>query len=168
MTKKETPAAAKAASASGTGAQGGQSQTGTSTQPKAASSSTDGQEVVLKGDLTNQTGTASSETAVATSTDALSADSLPSASAGDAVHPVASVTDVIDVDQAGEDDRGVPAIMVVARYEGFRRAGRTWSTRPTVVPLSELTVQQLLMLDADPNLRVRDTQITPDMDGDDK
>lgn len=169
MPKKETPAAAaKAASASGAGAQGVQTKTSTDSSAQPAGASTDGQEAALKAATTALTGTTSSETNVAAPAGALGVDSIASASAGADVHPGGQVMNIINIDQGGEDDLGEPGIMVVARYEGFRRAGRTWSMRPMAVPLSELTHEQLHMLAADPNLRVRGVNITPDMDGDDK
>jgi len=169
MTKKETPAAAaKAASASGAGAQGVQTKTSTDSSAQPAGASTAGQEAVLKDGTTDLTGMTSSETNVATPAGALGTDSITSASAGADVHPGGQVMSALNIDQGGEDDQGEPGVMVVARYEGFRRAGRTWSMQPTVVPLSELTHEQLRMLDNDPNLRMRAVDITPDMDGDDK
>lgn len=169
MPKKETPAAAaKAASASGAGAQGVQTKTSTDSSAQPAGASTAGQEAVLKADTTELTGTTSIETNVATPAGTPGEDSITSASAGADVHPGGQMMSVIGIDLDGEDGQSVPGIAVTARYDGFRRAGRTWSTRPTIVPLSELTHEQLRMLDDDPNLRVRGVNITPDIDGDDK
>ena len=53
----------------------------------------------------------------------------------------------------GADTDG-PSLTVTAKREGFRRAGRAWSTTPQTVPIAELTEEQLDALRADPNLVV--------------
>ncbi|EGJ49044.1 HI1506-related protein [Desulfocurvibacter africanus] len=53
----------------------------------------------------------------------------------------------------------VEAVRVVAKRNGFRRAGRAWSASGEVVPLSELTKEQLDALCAEPNLVVQFTEI---------
>lgn len=41
-------------------------------------------------------------------------------------------------------------LLVTSRRAGFRRAGRPWSTTPTLVPLDEFTPGQILDLFAEP------------------
>ena len=45
-------------------------------------------------------------------------------------------------------------LRIVSRVEGFRRAGRAWSTQPTVVALADLTEQQRCALQGEPRLAV--------------
>lgn len=53
----------------------------------------------------------------------------------------------------------VPAVRVVAKRDGFRRAGRAWPASGAVVKRSELTKKQLDELCAEPNLVVQFTEI---------
>lgn len=155
MTKKDMPAA-KSATASGMGAQGVQSLDGVSGAQGEASTS--GQEVASKAvDMTGTSGL--------TSTDA----GLSAQSGADLA--TASVSSVLSLsgDLSDQVERvSVPGLQVVARYDGFRRAGRAWSTQPTVVRRDELTGEQIWQLEDEPCLRVQDVDITPGMDGDDK
>jgi len=62
-----------------------------------------------------------------------------------------------DTDHAG--DGLLPEIIIAAvevrcEIDGFRRAGRVWSRQPLVVPLAELSDEQLLQLEAEPLLSV--------------
>ena len=45
-------------------------------------------------------------------------------------------------------------LSIRAERDGFRRAGRPWARRPTVVPRSELTDEQIGQLEADPAVDV--------------
>ena len=47
-----------------------------------------------------------------------------------------------------------PALTVTSRREGFRRAGRTWSTAPVTVPVVEFTEDEIVALGRDPMLVV--------------
>lgn len=58
---------------------------------------------------------------------------------------------------AGPANRG---LRVVARVDGFRRAGRAWSGASTV-PLSELTEEQVELLKGEPMLVVDEVDIEP-------
>ena len=51
------------------------------------------------------------------------------------------------------------AIAVTSRREGFRRAGRIWSTRPVTVAVEELTADELEALERDPALTVVHTEL---------
>ena len=53
------------------------------------------------------------------------------------------------VKAAGPEDKGVK---VTARPASFRRAGYSFTAEPTVIPLSELTPDQLDQLEGDTNL----------------
>jgi hypothetical protein len=44
---------------------------------------------------------------------------------------------------------------VTSRQEGFRRAGRAWSTTPTVIGFSEINEEQALQLKNEPMLSIR-------------
>jgi hypothetical protein len=70
--------------------------------------------------------------------------------------------------QAGAADSGASAdkksvvsppsiygLEVTSRQEGFRRAGRAWSTTPTVIEPSEITEEQARQLAAEPMLACR-------------
>jgi hypothetical protein len=48
----------------------------------------------------------------------------------------------------------VKGVIVTAKREGFRRAGRAWSTTPTRLPAGELTPGQIDLLRAEPMLAV--------------
>lgn len=61
--------------------------------------------------------------------------------------------------KAGESTQGVE---VIAKADVFYRAGRAWSNTPTVVPLSELTEEQLQELQDEPMLIVRTVEIKPE------
>ena len=45
-------------------------------------------------------------------------------------------------------------LRITAQRDGFRRAGRTWSREPTIVPRRDLTDEQLEQLDRDPAIDV--------------
>jgi hypothetical protein len=49
-------------------------------------------------------------------------------------------------------------LCVIARSEGFRRAGRAWSVAPTEVETKEFSADQLAALRADPMLIVQDVK----------
>lgn len=42
-----------------------------------------------------------------------------------------------------------PGLRVIARRDGFRRAGRSFSAEPTEIPLDELTREQIAQLRAE-------------------
>lgn len=48
-------------------------------------------------------------------------------------------------------DAQTGALKVIAKRDGFRRGGREWSGT-TIVPLSELTEQQIEQIEAEPML----------------
>ena len=49
---------------------------------------------------------------------------------------------------------GVTAIVVTSQREGFRRAGRAWSTQPVTVSINEFSEAQIEALVAEPMLAV--------------
>lgn len=53
----------------------------------------------------------------------------------------------------------VPGIRVVAKVDGFRRAGRAWSKEGTELPLASLKKPELAALRAEPKLTVTDIEI---------
>jgi hypothetical protein len=61
----------------------------------------------------------------------------------------------------GQSSAAAPAsqsthgLKVTSKQPGFRRAGRAWSTTATVIALSELTVDQVELLKAEPMLSVK-------------
>lgn len=61
-----------------------------------------------------------------------------------------------DTAKAGEATKGIE---VIAKTEVFYRAGRQWGQNPTVVPLAELTEDELQELRDEPMLIVRDVDI---------
>lgn len=60
--------------------------------------------------------------------------------------------------KAGDATQGVE---VIAKTDVFYRAGRQWGQTPTVVPLSDLTEDELQELRDEPLLIVRDVEIKP-------
>ena len=58
--------------------------------------------------------------------------------------------------KAGDKLHGVE---VIAKADVFYRAGRAWGHAPTVVPLSELTEDELDELKSEPMLLVREVDI---------
>lgn len=58
-------------------------------------------------------------------------------------------------DATAEPDKA-KALRITSAREGFRRAGRAWSTTPTEVPVSELTDEQVAMLMAEPMLTIEE------------
>ncbi len=61
--------------------------------------------------------------------------------------------------KTGTDRSSVPALRVTARRDGFRRAGRAWPGEPTIVPLSELSEDQVALLRGESMLVVEDVEI---------
>lgn len=57
-------------------------------------------------------------------------------------------------ENGGGTKKKQPCLEVRSATEGFRRAGRAWGKAPTVVPVSELTKEQIAALKAEPNLVV--------------
>ena len=53
----------------------------------------------------------------------------------------------------------IPGIRVVAKAEGFRRAGRAWSKAGTDLPVASLKKGDLAALRAEPRLIVTDIEI---------
>lgn len=53
----------------------------------------------------------------------------------------------------------IPALRVSAKVAGFRRAGRAWPVDPVVVPLADLTSDQIGQLLAEPKLVVTTVEI---------
>ena len=53
----------------------------------------------------------------------------------------------------------VPGIRVVAKVDGFRRAGRAWSKAGTDLPLAGIKKADLAALRAEPKLTVTDIEI---------
>jgi hypothetical protein len=53
----------------------------------------------------------------------------------------------------------VPGIRVVAKVDGFRRAGRAWPKAGTDLPASSLKKAELAALRAEPKLTVTDIEI---------
>lgn len=53
----------------------------------------------------------------------------------------------------------VPALSVVSSREGFRRTHRAWSKTPTIIKLSELSDEEILMIKGEPMLTVTEVEI---------
>lgn len=53
----------------------------------------------------------------------------------------------------------VPGLRIVAKREGFRRAGRQFGATPTDIPLSQLTKESIESLKGEPMLVVTDVEI---------
>jgi len=53
----------------------------------------------------------------------------------------------------------VQVLRVVAQREGFRRAGRPWTRAETVVPVEDLTAEQVEALQAEPRLKVTEDEV---------
>lgn len=56
-------------------------------------------------------------------------------------------------------EKTVPGIRVVAKVDGFRRAGRAWSKAGTDLPVTSLKKADLAALRAEPKLTVTDIEI---------
>lgn len=53
----------------------------------------------------------------------------------------------------------VPALSVVSKHDGFRRTNRAWRTSPTVVKLSELSVDEIKAIKEEPMLIVTEIEV---------
>ena len=58
----------------------------------------------------------------------------------------------------GPKDRYASGYISVAGPDGFWRAGRQWSRTATLVPLADLTDEQLEALEADPEISVQEAR----------
>jgi hypothetical protein len=58
--------------------------------------------------------------------------------------------------------RTEPALRVTAKTNGFRRAGRAWSDKPTVVPVADFTEEQVAALKEEPRLVVEELMPEPE------
>lgn len=56
-------------------------------------------------------------------------------------------------------------LSVQASREGFRRAGRAWGKEATIVPLNELTEDQIEQLKSDPALTVAEFELSSQQAG---
>lgn len=74
--------------------------------------------------------------------------SVVSAAAADSSASPASTGNPADAENT------ITALIVSAKAEGFRRAGRAWSKAPTTVPVEELDGDQVQALLAEPALDV--------------
>ena len=60
-----------------------------------------------------------------------------------------------DAPPAGIEPAGpVPSLTITSSINGFRRAGRAWSSEPTTVSAAEFTPEQLAQLRAEPRLTI--------------
>lgn len=92
------------------------------------------------------------------------AGNLPQPEAPGVEAPVASASGASNGDVAGaaevethdntEEAPVVARLQVTSRRPGFRRAGRAWSTSPTIVSADEFTPEQIEQLMAEPVLTV--------------
>lgn len=53
----------------------------------------------------------------------------------------------------GENDKSTRGLEVSSIRDGYRRAGRAWMIEPVIVPLAELTDEQIELLEWDVNIR---------------
>ena len=60
-----------------------------------------------------------------------------------------------------------PALSVVSRRNGFRRAGRAWSKEPTTVKLSDLTEDQIDAIKEESMLIVTEVEIDEEVESSD-
>ena len=65
---------------------------------------------------------------------------------------------------AGKADTGLPAgkfpaLQIVSKREGFRRAGMAFGKQPTLIKLSDLTLTQISWLKAEPQLTVTAVEV---------
>lgn len=58
-------------------------------------------------------------------------------------------------------DKAVTHLVVQAKRDGFRRAGRAWPAEQTVVPIDEFTEDQVHELLAEPQLVVVPSAVDP-------
>ncbi|MGO4380369.1 HI1506-related protein [Pseudoduganella sp. RAF53_2] len=63
---------------------------------------------------------------------------------------------------ASRDDGTVACVIVAAKTDGFRRAGRAWSTKPRAIPQVHFTDEELAALCNDPHLIVSAGQVPAD------
>lgn len=150
MAKKDTPAA-KSATASGTGAQAAQSSDGVSGAQ--GDTSTSGHEAELKANTTDTNGSMLTDVGTGVGDDLRAAIASSMAGVNDDLSGLANGV-------------SVPGLLITARYDGFRRAGRAWSSQPTVVRRDEFTPEQLWQLEDEPCLRVQYMEIKTNMDDD--
>jgi Mu-like prophage FluMu N-terminal domain len=62
---------------------------------------------------------------------------------------------------AGSADKG---LKIVARKDSFRRCGRVFGAEPTVISLSDLTIEEVEQLQAEPQLVVVECDIPVEAD----
>lgn len=76
-------------------------------------------------------------------------------SAAASTEPVTQAEPIVETPAASpEGDPVVTALLVTARHDGFRRAGRSWSRQPTRVEIEELSEAEIAVLYAEPLLDV--------------
>ena len=57
----------------------------------------------------------------------------------------------------------MPRIQITAKRDGFRRAGRAWSTTPTIIDTDELSADALESLEAEAMLVIEHVNEGPDL-----
>lgn len=67
---------------------------------------------------------------------------------------------------SAKSGENIDGLEVSSTRDGFRRAGLSWSKKPTVVALADLTEDQVAMLKADPVLKVREVEMPADAEND--
>lgn len=61
---------------------------------------------------------------------------------------------------------GTPALRILAKREGFRRAGYAFGAEPVVIPVADLSPAQIKSLRSEPMLLVTDAEVpAPAKDG---
>lgn len=157
MVKKTTPAATGTGSASGTdttaasdnSTSGASNETGASTAGPVESSNLDGP----------------SQTGIQPADNAVGEQHAGPAGLQELLCGILDSTVSARQDVEVPGTRRVPAIEVIARSDGFRRAGLIWHKKPTTIALCELNADQMELLRDDSSLRIRGVYIDIGADG---
>jgi hypothetical protein len=157
MAKKDAPAAAGTGSASGTDT------TAASDNSTSGASSETGASTPGPVELSNLAGV--SQAGMQSADNAVGDQQAGQADLQQVPRGILDVTVSTRQDAELPSTRSVPAIEVIARSDGFRRAGLVWHKKPTTVAMSELNAEQVALLQDDSSLRIRGVYIDVDAEG---
>lgn len=68
---------------------------------------------------------------------------------------------LVDQERSNDYRESTRGLEVTSTRDGFRRAGRTWSKKPTIVRQGEINEEQLLQLLGEPKLLLRAVDLGP-------
>lgn len=65
----------------------------------------------------------------------------------------------------GNSAASTAGLEVISTRDGFRRAGLIWGKKPAVIPLADLSQEQIDMLKSEPILSVREVELDTEAKG---